>query len=208
MGLTHVLAHRQSSHARDNDPGPEIWYQVGQWAVETLGLKDGGPGYKHPTGGKPIPEQWRNWGRTGVAREMQELWETESSEMETAEELWKGEPEGPWNAELSFQTAMADAKAKGPGIYTVYRGGMRLYVGKSHDLRRRMQQHLLCLKIMGIDPSGYTVKLTPMRGATPDQLKSVELKVIKKWGRRNGGGMLTNSKTRELEEEIWGTAWI
>ena len=98
IGLTHVLAHRQSSHTRDNDPGPEIWYHVGQWAVERLGLKDGGPGYKHPTGGKPIPDQWRNWGRAGGAREIQELWAAESFETETAEELWQGEPEGPWNA--------------------------------------------------------------------------------------------------------------
>ena len=44
MGLTHILAHRQSSNSRENDPGPEVWYHVGQWAVENLGLKDGGPG--------------------------------------------------------------------------------------------------------------------------------------------------------------------
>lgn len=62
IGLTHVLAHRQSSGTRTNDPGPDIWKGVGQWAVDTLGLKDGGPGFKVGTG-KPIPDEWRNWNR-------------------------------------------------------------------------------------------------------------------------------------------------
>lgn len=62
MGLTHVLAHRQSSGTRENDPGPDIWYHVGQWAIDTLGLKDGGPGFKVGSG-KPIPTDWRTWGR-------------------------------------------------------------------------------------------------------------------------------------------------
>ena len=39
MGLTHVLAHRQSSGTRENDPGPDIWFDVGQWAVNTLGFE-------------------------------------------------------------------------------------------------------------------------------------------------------------------------
>jgi hypothetical protein len=62
MGLKQILAHRQSSGTRDNDPGPDIWYHVGQWAIENLGLSDGGPGFK--TGdGKPIPDIWRTWGQ-------------------------------------------------------------------------------------------------------------------------------------------------
>lgn len=62
MGLTTVLAHRQSSGKRENDPGPDIWYHVGQWAVENLGLKDGGKGFKVGSG-KPIPDLWRTWGK-------------------------------------------------------------------------------------------------------------------------------------------------
>src|SRR5687768_11404199 len=62
MGLRQILAHRQSSGTRDNDPGPDIWYHVGQWAVDTLGLKDGGPGFKVGTG-NPIPDLWRKWGQ-------------------------------------------------------------------------------------------------------------------------------------------------
>lgn len=61
-GVTHVLAHRQSSGTRENDPGPDIWSQVGQWGIETLGLKDGGPGFFIGSG-NPIPEAWRRWRR-------------------------------------------------------------------------------------------------------------------------------------------------
>lgn len=62
IGLTHVLAHRQSSGSRENDPGPDLWYHVGQWAIDNLGLKDGGAGFKVGSG-HPIPAEWRTWGR-------------------------------------------------------------------------------------------------------------------------------------------------
>lgn len=62
IGLTHILTHRQSSGSRGNDPGPDIWYHIGQWAIENLGLRDGGAGFKIG-GGLPIPDSWRTWGR-------------------------------------------------------------------------------------------------------------------------------------------------
>ena len=88
MGLTHILAHRQSSAMRENDPGPDIWYHVGQWAIENRGLKDGGLGFKVGSG-NPIPDAWRNWGRAGgsVTPEMESLHfelEKESAEQELA----------------------------------------------------------------------------------------------------------------------------
>lgn len=78
IGLTHILAHRQSSGTRENDPGPDIWYHVGQWAIDGLGLKDGGPGFKVGSG-HPIPDEWRTWGRrtTGAASPTQGEWEWE-----------------------------------------------------------------------------------------------------------------------------------
>lgn len=60
MNLTHILAHRQSSASRENDPGPDIWYHVGQWAINNLGLRDGGKSFKIG-GGNPIPDIWRTW---------------------------------------------------------------------------------------------------------------------------------------------------
>lgn len=70
IGLTHVLAHRQSSGDRENDPGPDIWAGVGQWAVDRLGLKDGGPGFKISTG-NPIPNEWRTFGASGRQPELE-----------------------------------------------------------------------------------------------------------------------------------------
>lgn len=68
IGLRTVLAHRQSSASRENDPGPDIWYHVGQWAVDTLKLSDGGPGFKVDDG-NAIPDLWRTWGRSAPAKE-------------------------------------------------------------------------------------------------------------------------------------------
>lgn len=62
QGVRHVFAHRQSYWDRQNDPGPEIWSQVGEWALEHLGMSDGGPGYVIDTG-SPIPDAWRSFGK-------------------------------------------------------------------------------------------------------------------------------------------------
>jgi hypothetical protein len=60
---------------------------------------------------------------------------------------------------------------------------------------------------MDANPAAYTVKLTPMAGASDTQLRRVESAVISKYGRRkfDPKGTLTNVAP-ELEEEIWGTA--
>ncbi|MEQ1747586.1 MAG: N-acetylmuramoyl-L-alanine amidase [Saprospiraceae bacterium] len=55
--LKYVFAHRQASSSRDNDPGPTVWLQVGEWAKQRLGLSDGG-NYKEGSG-NPIPDSWR-----------------------------------------------------------------------------------------------------------------------------------------------------
>lgn len=54
--LKAVYAHRQSSNQRTNDPGPDIWFNVGEWAQQTLGLQ--GRDVKVDSG-KPIPASWR-----------------------------------------------------------------------------------------------------------------------------------------------------
>ena len=87
------------------------------------------------------------------------------------------------------------------------------------SVRRKIFANLWCLRVIadvktvkkGLplegDPFEYLVKLDPMPGATDPQLKMAESNLIAKWGLRKRGGLLTNTNTRELEEEIWGKAW-
>jgi hypothetical protein len=57
--ITHIFAHRQSNGIKLADPGERIWSECGFWALQELGLSDGGPGYKSGKG-KPIPYEWVN----------------------------------------------------------------------------------------------------------------------------------------------------
>ncbi len=60
FAIWNVFAHRQGEAPihRGNCPGPEIWYEVGEWAIQTLGMSDGGAGYKEGQGAA-IPPRWR-----------------------------------------------------------------------------------------------------------------------------------------------------
>ena len=52
-----LVAHRQSSSSRRNDPGSAIWTHIALPISAELGLTDGGIGFKLDTG-YPIPESW------------------------------------------------------------------------------------------------------------------------------------------------------
>jgi hypothetical protein len=116
IGLTHVLAHRQSSGTRENDPGPDIWFDVGQWAVSTLGMKDGGPNFKIGTG-NAIPDEWRTWGsrRPAVTPEIgfdeaaiPEFWNEgeEEGETEILHDVWDRE----YNQDSGKELIMHDTR--------------------------------------------------------------------------------------------------
>jgi hypothetical protein len=187
-----VLAHRQSSNMRENDPGPDVWHHVGQWAVDTLGLSDGGPGFKIGNG-KPIADAWRTWGRGSSTPELEYEDEYEDEgEFEVAPGL------------LTLAAAIADARATGPGIYTLYKDGKRVYVGRATVLRQRLQQHLLCLTHLKLKVGRFHVKLTPLHGKTPTHIGRVESAVIGRFGRTSQGGPLANVKSREFEQSPWG----
>lgn len=51
-----LVAHRQSSKNRRNDPGSEIWQRVALPMHAELGLSDGGAGFA--VGGYPVPGEW------------------------------------------------------------------------------------------------------------------------------------------------------
>jgi hypothetical protein len=59
-GISFVFAHRQgeAENLRGNCPGPDIWYNIGEWAVRELNMSDGGKGYTEGKG-SPIPDSWR-----------------------------------------------------------------------------------------------------------------------------------------------------
>jgi hypothetical protein len=57
-GIKYLYAHRQSSKDREADPGPDVWFQVGQWALATLALDDARPRLSVGDG-QPIPASWR-----------------------------------------------------------------------------------------------------------------------------------------------------
>lgn len=52
-----LVAHRQASEDRRNDPGSELWQAIALPLHAELGLHDGGLGFKLGTG-SPIPEVW------------------------------------------------------------------------------------------------------------------------------------------------------
>lgn len=59
--LNYVFAHRQSSDSRTNDPGPDIWYGVGEWAINQAGYSPLSRDYFIKGKGKSIPDSWRRW---------------------------------------------------------------------------------------------------------------------------------------------------
>jgi hypothetical protein len=55
--VSRLVAHRQSSANRRNDPGSALWQAVAMPMMEELGLSDGGPGFRIG-GGREIPREW------------------------------------------------------------------------------------------------------------------------------------------------------
>jgi hypothetical protein len=54
---TKLVAHRQSSTNRRNDPGSAIWQSIALPLHTELNLDDGGPGFRIGDG-YPIPQEW------------------------------------------------------------------------------------------------------------------------------------------------------
>jgi hypothetical protein len=57
---TVIVAHRQASRDRRNDPGSKVWKSIALPMIAELKLSDGGPGFalSDGNGGRPIPEEW------------------------------------------------------------------------------------------------------------------------------------------------------
>ncbi|MCA1859995.1 GIY-YIG nuclease family protein [Janthinobacterium sp. HSC-3S05] len=102
--------------------------------------------------------------------------------------------------------AVSDAKATGPGLYVIEfdtKDGRRAYSGQTDDLRRRLKQHHLCGKMMGMDMSAHDVYVAPLSSAA--QRRSME-KDIHSDMFTHRRGVLTNQR-RELEMAVLGEMW-
>ena len=102
--------------------------------------------------------------------------------------------------------AVNDANATGPGLYVIEfdtKDGRRAYSGQTDDLRRRLKQHHLCGKIMGMDMSAHDVYVAPLSSAA--QRRSLE-KGIHSDMFTHRRGVLTNQR-RELEMAVLGEMW-
>ena len=60
--MRQVYAHRHLSPTRSNCCGPDLWREVGQWSIDTLGMVEGTPKY----GGQALPDTWRGAPQVGT----------------------------------------------------------------------------------------------------------------------------------------------
>ena len=173
IGPRAILAHRQSSATRENDPGPDIWYHVGQWAADNLGLKDGGPGFKVGDG-NPIPDLWRTWGRVRPAVAVREAGFGEAEQEVVFGPLTvKLKWEGPYTRKDTLAKGIAKGQEWG-GVYIAYCEPLSLSsilkVGKASTFSRRMTSYAKwkpCGKPSSTLPAGSEKEITPQAGRRP-----------------------------------------
>ena len=133
MGTTHILAHRQSADSRENDPGPDIWYNVGQWSVEHLGMTDGGD-FKCGDG-HPILPEWQTWGKTKTDESTKEFQETEEETMNEFELMENPEGENPADSVMLHESEIPDLpKAVHLNRYYAAQLGWDKYMDRVNDL--------------------------------------------------------------------------
>ncbi|MDQ1918885.1 GIY-YIG nuclease family protein [Massilia pseudoviolaceinigra] len=107
-------------------------------------------------------------------------------------------------------------RTMGPGVAGLYLiefdadGRKRAYSGQSDNVRRRLQQHLLCATMMGLDVAGHKVfvavsdKSDAQRRQIEKDLHAKMADHTKKVGKDKQ--VLTNQRT-ELEAELLGEFW-
>ncbi len=102
--------------------------------------------------------------------------------------------------------AVSNTNATGAGLYLIEfdtRDGRRAYSGQTDDLRRRLKQHHLCGKMMGLDLAGHEVYVAPLKSAEQRRLVEKSIHADMFTHRR---GVLTNQR-RELEVAVMGELW-
>ncbi len=105
--------------------------------------------------------------------------------------------------------ALADPRSAGPGLYLIefdMAGRRRAYSGQSQDVRRRLQQHLLCANMLGLPLAGHEVYVAALPAMNASARRAVERGIHDDMFARHPG-VLTNQR-RELEAELMGQHWL
>lgn len=107
-GIKYLYAHRQSSESRPNDPGPDVWFNIGEWALAKLNLTDQQP-TTHIGTGRPIPSDWRTARPALLEKEADSEHSTDEADQMVEEDLFAGPSqsatrllEGPYAEEEEF----------------------------------------------------------------------------------------------------------
>lgn len=213
------------------DEGEEEWEDE-RWRGAGGGRGRGGrlrprPPLRGPR--RPVPPRYRGWGSYPVAYPVlypapqPEPWNDPDAGQDADEGDGDGQGEVPpvlaatlgrvrEAAGLNYQSvgklaqAVSNAQATGAGLYLIEfdtRDGRRAYSGQTDDLRRRLKQHHLCGKMMGLDLSGHEVYVAPLKSATQRRLVEKSIHADMFTHRR---GVLTNQR-RELEVAVMGETW-
>ncbi|MEO7497681.1 MAG: hypothetical protein ABIT83_11360 [Massilia sp.] len=82
----------------------------------------------------------------------------------------------------------------------------RAYSGQSGNLRRRLQQHLLCALMFDMPAHQHEVFIARTPGMSDAQRRAIELRIHTEMFASHRG-VLTNQR-RELEAELLGEAWL
>ena len=108
----------------------------------------------------------------------------------------------------SVTAAISDPRSAAPGLYLIEftsNGQRRAYSGQSGNVRKRLQQHLLCARMLGLSLAGHQVYVAPLPALGAAQRRAMEQRIHTDMFARNGG-VLTNQR-RELELELLGPQW-
>jgi hypothetical protein len=109
----------------------------------------------------------------------------------------------------ALPAVLASGSAGGAGLYFIAfnaDGRPRVYSGQSGNVRRRLQQHMLCANMLGLRAQDHQVYVAQAPTLSPTQRRDVERRIHTDMFARHPG-VLTNQR-RELEAELLGEAWL
>jgi hypothetical protein len=114
----------------------------------------------------------------------------------------------PYQALGAIGGALGNPAASGPGLYLIeftVNNQPRAYSGQTKDLRRRLQQHLLCAQMMGLSLANHQVYVAQMPTLSDPRRRALEKRIHTDM-LANNANVLTNQR-REMEQELLGDEW-